>query len=325
MKNQMMRKIIPAAGAALCALLLLPQSVSAVTLEKTTLVYILKSEEETWFHITDSCPELNGQATKTKQLCDMLDDGWTMCETCAASIGLDDDTNMSLTSDDLPLTTSKDASKSSNSTSNNSNTSKTGNTTDSSKDSTTSSGSKKTTTSGSESTTTSSGSGSKKTASSSGSSGSSAGDLMTESQRRSKFRSRTNPKREATPVTVPRPASAGFAYADFAKFNSYNSDNHLGGTPIYLLGTIMDVQPVKEVGSMYWLAIMVNDCDGYQWYMRLYCDKTKYELFKNQMKGKAGYIYGLYAGYSGVTNRPMMDMTVVTPVGGVPTDMRLYQ
>ena len=148
---------------------------------------------------------------------------------------------------------------------------------------------------------------------------------MTESQRRSKFRSRTNPKRGATPVTVPRPASAGFMYADFAKFNSYNSDNHLGGTPIYLLGTIMDAQPVKEVGSMYWLAIMVNDCDGYQWYMRLYCDKAKYELFKSQMKGKAAYIYGLYAGYSGVTNRPMMDITVVTPIGGVPVDMKLYQ
>ena len=137
-------------------------------------------------------------------------------------------------------------------------------------------------------------------------------------------RSKTNPKRGATPVTVPRPASAGFAYADFAKFNSYNSDNHLGGTPIYLLGTIMDIQPVKEVGSMYWLAIMVNDCDGYQWYMRLYCDKTKYELFKNQMKGKAGYIYGLYAGYSGVTNRPMMDIDVVY-MSGLWINMSTYQ
>ena len=322
MKVSTINKIIMAAGAVLCALLLTTQSVSAETLEKTTLVYY--NEDETWYHITDSCSELPSPK-KTMQLCTALDDGYTMCETCAAKIGLDDDTNMSMTTDDLPITTSKDAGQSSNSTSNsntsnkNSNTSKNSNNTTSSGSDTT----KKTTTDN----TASSGSGSKTTASSSGSSGSSKqpGDLMTESQRRSKFRSRTNPKRGATPVTVQRPASAGFMYADFAKFNSYNSDNHLGGTPIYLLGTIMDVQPVREVGSMYWLAIMVNDCDGYQWYMRLYCDKAKYELFKNQFKGKAGYIYGLYAGYSGVTNRPMMDITVVTPVGGVPTDMRLYQ
>ena len=322
MKRGILIKSITAAGATFCALLLMSQSVSAMKLEKMTNVYVLKSEDETWFHITDDCPEISGP-TKMKQLCDVLDDGWTMCETCAAKIGLDEDTNMSLTSDDLPITTSKDLNQSSNSTSN-SNTSKNSNTTSKSSDSTTSSGSKNSTSKTTTESTTSSGSGSKTTASSGGSS-KSAGDLMTESQRRSKFRSRTNPKRGATPVTVPRPANAGFMYADFAKFNSYNSDNHLGGTPIYLLGTIMDIQPVKEVGSMYWLAIMVNDCDGYQWYMRLYCDKAKYELMKSQLKGKAAYIYGLYAGYSGVTNRPMMDMTVVTPVGGVPIDMRLYQ
>ena len=175
----MMRKLIPAAGAVLCALLLLPQTISAMTLEKTTLVYILKSEEETWFHITDSCPELNGQATKTKQLCTMLDDGWTMCETCAASIGLDDDTNMALTSDDLPLTTSKDGSQSG-SNSNKTNTNSKTNSDTSNSNTTTSSGSKKTTTSGSESTT-SSGSGSIKMLSFSIRPGSSGRSLTTRS------------------------------------------------------------------------------------------------------------------------------------------------
>ena len=170
-----------------------------------------------------------------------------------------------------------------------------------------SSSKKPTTASGSsKKTTTSSGSSKKTTASSSDSDGYKV--LLTDKQRASKFKSKTNPKMGATPITLPRPASAGFPYADFAKYNDYNSDNHLGGTPIYLLGTVMDVQPVKEGDSDYKVAVMVNDCDGYQWYVRVNCSKAKYDLMKNEILGKAGYIYGTYAGYSGVTNRPMMDM-----------------
>ena len=148
---------------------------------------------------------------------------------------------------------------------------------------------------------------------------------MTEKQRRSKFLSKTNPKRGETPATIARPASVGFSYADFARYNSYNSDNKLGGTPIYLLGTIMDIQPVKQTGSEYGLAVMVNDCDGYQWYMRCKCDKSKYDLLKAELLGKAANIYGTYAGYSGVTNRPMLDMNSVFEVGGNAVSMELYK
>ena len=69
----------------------------------------------------------------------------------------------------------------------------------------------------------------------------------------------------------------------------------------------------------------MNDCDGYQWYMRAPIDKTKYDLFRSQFLGKSGYIYGVYSGYSGVTNRPMLDVTVLFPNGGAPTDIKLYQ
>ena len=147
---------------------------------------------------------------------------------------------------------------------------------------------------------------------------------MTQRQRRNKFISKTNPKRGEKPLTVPRPASAGFEYADFAKFNSYNSENKLGGTPVYLLGTIMDIQPVKQNGSEYSLAVMVNDCDGYQWYMRCKCDKSKYDMLKAELLGKAANIYGIYSGYSGVTNRPMLDITSVFEVGGNAVNMALY-
>ena len=70
---------------------------------------------------------------------------------------------------------------------------------------------------------------------------------------------------------------------------------------------------------------MVNDCDGYQWYMRATCLKDNFELLKSEINGKAAYIYGTYAGYSGVTNRPMMDVKNVFVVGGNAVSIALYQ
>lgn len=189
-------------------------------------------------------------------------------------------------------------------------------------------------TSSSKKTTTSSNSSKKKTTTSSGSSkttttasDSSDGykELMTEKQRKKSFWSKTNPKMGTSPITPARPASAGFSYASFGVYNDYNSKNHLAGTPIYLIGTVMDVQAVKEGASDYKVAILVNDCDGYQWYLRAHCDKLKFGLLKSELLGKAGYIYGTYAGYSGVTQRPMMDMTMMIETPGNAVNMALYK
>jgi len=173
---------------------------------------------------------------------------------------------------------------------------------------------------------TSSSSSKPKTSNSSSNSSNGSKILMTEKQRKAKFKSKTNPKMGTNPGNQPaRAASAGFAYADFGTYNNYASKNGLGGAPIYLLGTVMDIQPVSEKDGKYSLAIMVNDCDGYQWYMRCNCAKDKYDLLKNELKGKAANIYGTYAGYSGVTNRPMMDVTVAMEIGGPSVLISLYQ
>ena len=150
--------------------------------------------------------------------------------------------------------------------------------------------------------------------------------LMTQKQREKRFKSKTNPKRgEKIPNVIYKPNYLGFTYADFSTCNSYNSENGLGGRPIYLLGTIMDIEKVYENNIYYGVAIMVNDCDGYQWYMRADIAKNKYEIFKNAFLGKAGYIYGFYSGYSGVTNRPMMDVTVIHLNGLTPINVAYYQ
>lgn len=147
--------------------------------------------------------------------------------------------------------------------------------------------------------------------------------LMTEKQRRAKFKSVTNPKIGTAPTTPqpPHAVSGNFVYGDIATFNNYASKNGLGGKAIYLLGTIMDIQKVTEGSDYYGLAIMVNDCDGYQWYLRFNCDKSKFDMMKNELNGKAAYLYGTFAGYSGVTNRPMMDVTTASEVGGQNLDL----
>ena len=179
--------------------------------------------------------------------------------------------------------------------------------------------------SGSAAVTSSGSTGRKSTASSSGGAASSGKDLMTEKQRRNKFRSKTNPGRGKKVNTPARAASAGFSYADFSTYNDYNSNNGRGGDFIYLLGTIMTMEPVKQTDDEYSVAVMVNDCDGYQWYMRCPCSTANYNLMKAELTGKQAYIYGTFAGYSGVADRPMMDIITVLEVGGKSLDMRRFR
>lgn len=149
---------------------------------------------------------------------------------------------------------------------------------------------------------------------------------MTDAQRRNKWRSKTNPKRDIKPAPKAiRPAQNGFTYADFGTCNSYNSENGLGGNYVYLLGTITDIEKVYENTLYYGVAVMVNDCDGYQWYMRVNIAKAKFDMFKGNFLGKTGYIYGIYSGYSGVTDRPMMDIRVIYPMNEYMIDMKFYQ
>lgn len=61
---------------------------------------------------------------------------------------------------------------------------------------------------------------------------------------------------------------------------------------------------------------MVTDSDGYQWYMRTYVDKSRLNDFKTRCLKNTYFIYGSYAGYSGVTNRAMMDVEKFVDVAG---------
>ena len=279
------------------------------------------------YHLKGECGTLS--TTTTMTLKEALDNGMRMCENCAEEAGISASKAKSLKLDDLPIKVNMDLSASSGSTSKTSSSSSTDTVTVSASDEEVTLD--MTAPSTSSSTASSSSSSAKKTStastasSSSSSSSSSDGVLMTEKQRKNRFLSKTNPKRGEKPATIARAANAGFMYADFATFNSYASENGLGMTPVYLLGTIMEIEKVKDNGTTYDAVMMVNDCDGYQWYMRLTVAKDKYDLMKAEFLGKAGYIYGNYTGYSGVTNRPMMDPTMIFEVAGNAVNLAIYK
>lgn len=136
-------------------------------------------------------------------------------------------------------------------------------------------------------------------------------ELMTQKERKAKFASKSNPARGKKTKLSGRAEEDGYIYADFGKFNSYSYENDLGGTPIYLIGTVKDMAPFKESGNAYQLGIMVDDPDGYQWCVRMEVDKSDYEYFKSDFKGKKCRMIGVYSGYSGVMNRPMMDADAI--------------
>ena len=334
MKTKIIRQGMLIAAAAFGLLLFAAHPAYAkTTLKEDTPVYM--EDNGTVFHVNKNCKSLNSDSGTKMTLAQALKKNYEMCKTCAEEIQLDEATRSRLSVDLLPYTTNGTISDSSNSGSNDTtptstdtasnDDSKTNNNNDASKSNDSKAKNNSDTAQSDNSNRSKKSNTTAGNSSRSSSSSSSGKELMTQSQRKKRFWSKTNPKRGEKPVTTPRAASAGFSYADFATYNSYNSDNHLGGTPIYLLGTIMDMQPVKEDGSQYTVAVMVNDCDGYQWYMRVKCDKSKYDLMKSQLSGKAANIYGQYSGYSGVTNRPMMDIGAVFIIGGSGINMSAYQ
>lgn len=133
------------------------------------------------------------------------------------------------------------------------------------------------------------------------------------------FGSRTNPKKGTKPVSVPKPAVNGCIYGDFATFNSLASENKLGGTPIYICGTIKSVEKLAATGDIFYGAFMVDDCDGYQWCATMDIPSANFDLVKATYTGKTGYIFGLYNGYSTDMSRPLLDIATIVDASSAAT------
>ncbi len=90
--------------------------------------------------------------------------------------------------------------------------------------------------------------------------------------------------------------SDGFEKAEYEKFNSYASENGLGGTLIYVEGRIVEKENVGDD-----LALILQQDDGNKWLVGV--PKTK-EI--EEINGKSLRIYGEYLGYSDVYDLPAL-------------------
>lgn len=96
----------------------------------------------------------------------------------------------------------------------------------------------------------------------------------------------------------------GFQKPDYEKFNSYASDNGLGGTPIYIEGKVLNQTKLGDSTSPV-LALVVEQEDGKRW-----CVSLTFDSELEGIKEKNVRVFGSYQGYSDVMNLPAMIVAI---------------
>ena len=107
--------------------------------------------------------------------------------------------------------------------------------------------------------------------------------------------------------SVPSGFTKGYVFGNFSRFNSFASDNGLGGTMIWLNGTYKQVNTmdlnVDNTNVKVYHATM-TDQDGNKWMLQIDIDYfTKIDKYK-KLSGHSLCITGEYTGYSGVYEMP---------------------
>ena len=106
---------------------------------------------------------------------------------------------------------------------------------------------------------------------------------------------------------IPAGLTNGYEFGEFDRFNSFASENGLGGTMIWFNGSYesvfsMDLSEVQQ--SLESFEAMATDEDGNPWLVELdlneFCQKEKYE----ELSGHKLCFLGSYEGYSEVYEAP---------------------
>lgn len=98
----------------------------------------------------------------------------------------------------------------------------------------------------------------------------------------------------------------GFVNAtlEYGKFNSYASENGLGGTLIYIEGKVLN-QTVLNDSEIPVLLVVVEQKDGNRWAVSVTSDSEIKEIDKKDVR-----IFGTYQGFSDVANLPALTVAV---------------
>ena len=115
---------------------------------------------------------------------------------------------------------------------------------------------------------------------------------------------------------IPSDFIAGYEKAVFEKYNSFASENGLGGSKIYFLCTLDKVEILKADGTTSLIGYVTDDTDN-KWLVHLHVypivSKTSFDSYV----GKEVAIRGVYEGYSGVKEMPaiVLDELIVLETG----------
>lgn len=90
-----------------------------------------------------------------------------------------------------------------------------------------------------------------------------------------------------------------FEKADYEKFNSYASDNGLGGTPIYIEGKML-----FKIEEADFLAFLLTQDNGKQWIVSSWNNSETSQNTIDGFQDKNLRVFGLYVGYSDVFHAP---------------------
>lgn len=96
----------------------------------------------------------------------------------------------------------------------------------------------------------------------------------------------------------------GFQKPEYEKFNSYASDNGLGGTPIYVEGKVLNQTRLGDSTPPV-LALVVEQEDGKRWCVSLTSDSEIEDIKEKNVR-----VFGSYQGYSDVMNLPAMVVAI---------------
>lgn len=97
----------------------------------------------------------------------------------------------------------------------------------------------------------------------------------------------------------------GFEAAEYEKFNSYASENGLGGTLIFIEGKVLNQTRIGDNSEFPTLGLVVEQSDGNRWCASIISDSEVEGITDKNVK-----IFGTYQGFSDVMNLPGLAVAV---------------
>ena len=111
---------------------------------------------------------------------------------------------------------------------------------------------------------------------------------------------------KSKPVAIP-PTLGKYVKADFSKLNSFASENGLGGTKVFVVGQLTDINEVDNGTDVSFMGIF-EDTDHHQWIIHLNTETFTPKETYSKALGKKSIALGTYDGFSDLMKKPTITL-----------------